>query len=55
MGRYARVLFNIALVVIVLGTSLFAQRIKVIIDQGRPRPRNQRPAGMLVFLQSEKF
>ena len=55
MRRRASVVFLISFCLLTSATSLFAQKIKVIVDQDARGPATTDMQSMLIFLQSDKF
>src|SRR6202521_1192306 len=55
MIRYIWKLALVSLLVVLLGTTTSAQKIKVIVDQDARGPGPSDQQAILVFLQSEKF
>ena len=55
MNGWSRNLASTIAVVVLVGTPLLAQKIKVIVDQDARGPGTSDQQAMLVFLQSEKF
>src|SRR6476646_482059 len=55
MGRCARKLARISLLIALLGITAAAQKIKVIVDQDARGPGTSDQQAILVFLNSEKF
>src|SRR6202790_4082615 len=53
--RCTRKLALISLLALLLSTSVFAQKIKIIVDQDARGPGTSDQQAILVFLQSEKF